>query len=133
MDYTAIRGAQVSRLKRFSVNLLATLSIVAIAGCATAPAPMYQWGGYQRNVYNYLKHDTAAPSEQLRAMQTLLKKSRTDGTRLPPGFHAHIAMLHIQMDQFDDAKQQLEAEKTAFPESTHYMNFLLKQMNEKKS
>ena len=94
---------------------------------------MYQWEGYPRNVYDYLKHDGAVPGDQLRAMQVLSDKARTDGTRLPPGFHAHIAMLHMQMDEFDAARQQLEAEKVAFPESTHYMDFLLKQMNEKKS
>ena len=114
-------------------GVLGMLSVAVLAGCVHAPAPMYQWGGYQRNVYDYLKHDSAAPNEQLRAMQVLLEKARTDGTRLPPGFHAHIAMLQMQMDQFDDAKQQLEAEKAAFPESTHYMDFLLKQMSGKKS
>lgn len=114
-------------------GIFAMVSVALITGCAHAPASMYQWEGYQRNVYDYLKHDTAEPAEQLHAMQTLAEKARKDGTRLPPGFHAHIAMLQIQLGQLDEAKQQLEAEKVAFPESTHYMDFLLKQLSEKTS
>lgn len=113
--------------------LLGSMIIGSLVGCAHAPASMYQWDGYQKNVYQFMQHEAADPGEQLRLMQAQNERVKTAGTRLPPGFRAHLAMLYLQLGQYDDAKLQLQAEKTAFPESSHYMDFLLKQMNEKKS
>ena len=109
------------------------LAAVVLAGCATAPPPMYHWNDYQRNVYDYMKGDTANPSEQLQRMSVQADAARAANHHLPPGFHAHVAMLEIQLGQYDEAKKQFEAEKVAFPESTQYMDFLLKQMDQKKS
>lgn len=123
----------MKRAIRLTRLLAATVVAGALFGCAHAPAPMYQWDTYQRNVYQFLKHEDANPEEQMRLMQAQAEKSRTSGTRLPPGFRAHLAMLHLQLGQDGEAKQQLQAEKEAFPESAHYMDFLLKQMDGKKS
>lgn len=114
-------------------RLIGGLIIGSLVGCAHAPAPMYQWDAYQRNVYQFLKREDANPGEQIRLMQAQTERTKIAGTRLPPGFRAHIAMLHLQLGQYDDAQQQFKAEKAAFPESSHYMEFLMKQMNEKKS
>jgi hypothetical protein len=125
-------------MKRFltrSARRLAPLAVLAtlLAGCAHPPAQMYHWEGYQKNVYTYLKHDSASPAEQLQGMTVQADAARAARKRLPPGFHAHVAALMVQLGQYDDAKKQLEAEKADFPESAPYMDFLLKQMQGKKS
>lgn len=118
---------------RFTRLLVAAVAAGALFGCASAPATLYQWDTYQKNVYQFLKHEDANPDEQLRLMRDQSEKSRLAGTRLPPGFRAHLGMLYLQLGQDGEAKQQLQAEKEAFPESAHYMDFLLKQMDGKKS
>ncbi len=112
---------------------LVLIAALALAGCATAPPQMYHWPDYQRNVYDYMKGDTANPGEQLQRMSKQADAARAAARPLPPGFRAHVAMLEIQLGQYDEAKKDFEAEKMAFPESTQYMDFLLKQMSEKKS
>lgn len=112
---------------------LALFLATVLAGCAQAPKPLYHWGGYQRQVYEYLKGDGTTPVEQLTVMQAQVEKARAAGSVLPPGFRAHMGMLFLQTGRFDEARQMLEAEKASFPESAHYMDFLLKGMNEKKS
>jgi hypothetical protein len=114
------------------VHLL-VVSAAALTGCAQAPKPLYHWDGYQRQVYEYLKGDGATPAEQMLAMQAQAEKARASASALPPGFRAHVGMLHMQLGRFDEARQMLEAEKLAFPESAKYMDFLLKRMSEKKS
>lgn len=109
------------------------LGAVALTGCATPPAQMYHWSGYQQSVYDYMKGDVADPSTQLQRMTAQADVARAAKRPLPPGFRAHVAMLDIQLGNYGDAKQQFEAEKLAFPESAQYMDFLLKQMTEKKS
>lgn len=119
-------------MKRAASRVLMAAAVV-LGGCATQPPQMYHWSDYQRNVYDYMKGDTASPAEQLQRMSVQADAARAAGRALPPGFRAHVAMLEIQLGQYAEAKQQFEAEKAAFPESTQYMDFLLKQMNEKKS
>lgn len=111
---------------------LIVVSALVLGGCA-APPQTYHWPDYQRNVYDYMKGDAANPAEQLQRMSKQADAARAARLPLPPGFRAHVAMLEIQLGQYDEAKTQFEAEKAAFPESTQYMDFLLKQMNEKKS
>lgn len=118
---------------RRAFALLATLAVAALVGCATHPRPLYQWDGYQRQVYEYLKGDGTAPTEQLAAMQAQAEKARSTGAALPPGFRAHLGLLHLQMGRYDEARSMFEAERIAFPESTQYMNFVLKSMGDKKS
>ena len=106
---------------------------MALMGCAQTAKPMYHWDGYQRQVYEYLKGDGTTPAEQLLVMEAQAEKARASSSTLPPGFRAHLGMLHMQMGRFDEARQMLEAEKVAFPESAQYMNFLLKRFSDKKS
>ncbi|MGL4507790.1 MAG: DUF4810 domain-containing protein [Aeromonas sobria] len=46
---------------------------------------------------------------------------------MPPGFHAHLAMLYAQQGRDNLALEHFEKEKQLFPESTTFINFLLNQ------
>lgn len=108
--------------------LIAAVITAVLTGCATPVKPLYHWEGYQRQVYEFLKGDGTSPTEQLAAMQAQAEKARGTGAALPPGFRAHLGMLHLRMGNYDAARQMLEEEKLAFPESAHYMDFVLKSM-----
>ena len=118
---------------RSSATLATALAVLMLAGCAQQRKPMYQWEGYQRQVYEYLKGDGTGHAEQLGVMLAQAEKVRASSQALPPGFRAHVAMLHLQLGNVDEARRGFEAEKTAFPESTAYMDFLLKRMSAKTS
>ncbi len=105
------------------------LCALLLAGCAKPPATLYEWDGYQRQVYEYLNGDGKPQAEQLTVLQAQAEKARAGGRALPPGFRAHLGLLHIQMGSLDEARQMLEAEKLAFPESSPYMDFLLQRMS----
>jgi hypothetical protein len=104
---------------------------LGLAGCAAGPKPLYHWEGYQRQVYESFKGDSTGPAEQLGVMQIQAEKARAAGAALPPGFRAHIALLQLRMGRYDEARRMIEEEKAAFPESAHYMDFVLKSMGEK--
>lgn len=107
------------------------VAALCLGGCATGPKPLYHWEGYQRQVYEYFKGDGSSPAEQLGAMQAQAEKARAAGAALPPGFRAHVALLQMRLGRYDEARQMIEAEKTAFPESSQYMDFVLKSMGDK--
>lgn len=114
--------------------LAATMGVAMLAtGCAQPVKPLYHWEGYQRQVYEYLKSDGSTPSEQLALLQAQAEKARAAGASLPPGFRAHLGLLYLKLGRPDEAREALQAEKVAFPESAQYMDFLLKGLTEKKA
>lgn len=110
-------------------RLLAAAAVgLVLIGCAAGPKPLYHWEGYQRQVYQFLNGEMSNPNEQLMLLEAQAEKARATGAALPPGFRAHLAMLHIRLGRHDEARQMIEAEKAAFPESTPFMDFVLKSM-----
>jgi hypothetical protein len=110
-----------------------TLGVVAItllaSGCATRPEPLYQWGNFPRLQYEVLQRSGANPIEQIEFMELHAAKVRADNAALPPGFRAHLGMLKLSLGDVEGAKAAWGAEKVAFPESTHYMDRLLKHVD----
>jgi hypothetical protein len=99
-----------------------------LVACAEAPKRLYYWEGFQGQLYVHFKADSSSPEDQLRILDTQAQKARASGAALPPGFRAHLAMIYLRLGRDGEAKQELEAEKANFPESAHYMDFLLKRM-----
>ncbi|MGS0893090.1 DUF4810 domain-containing protein [Burkholderia stagnalis] len=105
--------------------LPATAAALLLAGCASSTPPLYQWTGYQPQVYEYFKGQKS-PQEQIDALEKALQEIRGKGHTPPPGFHAHLGMLYASVGNTQQAGQEFEAEKQLFPESSTYMDFLLK-------
>jgi hypothetical protein len=103
--------------------------IAVLAGCATRPAPMYLWESFPRQQYETLLRNGASPDEQLRVLQAHAEKARAAGAALPPGFRAHLGMVHLAAGDAAQARDAWNAEKAAFPESAAYMNQLLKRLD----
>lgn len=111
-------------------RVAAAVAIATLAGCAQPAKTLYHWEGYQKQLYEYFKGgDGSDPQEQLRNLQAQAEKAQGKGAALPPGFRAHVGLLDLNLGRPDEAKAQFEAEKAAFPESTPYMDFLLRRMS----
>ncbi|PLP98749.1 DUF4810 domain-containing protein [Cupriavidus pauculus] len=94
-----------------------------LAGCA-GPQPMYQWEGYQAQVYEYFKGESK--EAQITALEGGLQKIKAKGGVVPPGYHAQLGMLYLDVGKGDQMVKEFQTEKTLFPESTPYMDFLLR-------
>ena len=99
--------------------------LLGLFGCATPPPMLYGWGSYQQQVYEYLKGENNGPQAQLAALETDLQQFDAKGLAHPPGLHAHIGLLYASMGKSADAVQEFETEKSLFPESAQYIDFLL--------
>ncbi|WP_280154093.1 DUF4810 domain-containing protein [Piscinibacter sp. XHJ-5] len=102
---------------------------MGLAACATKVAPLYQWETFPRQQYDTLLRAGSSPVEQIRLMEAQAEKARGAGAQLPPGFRAHLGMLHLDTGNADQARQLWQAEKVAFPESSPYMDRLLKRLD----
>jgi hypothetical protein len=94
-----------------------------LAGCAKPPA-LYTWGSYEPQVYAYLKGESR--EAQIEALERDQEKIEASGKTAPPGFYAHLGLLHAETGNDAKAIACFTTEKTRFPEATAYMDFLLK-------
>ncbi|NYE22207.1 DUF4810 domain-containing protein [Pigmentiphaga litoralis] len=115
-----------------TISIKTALRAVAAPGilllataCVQQPRPLYYWGGYQEQVYDYFKNAGGGFEKQIIALEADTEKARATGAQLPPGFHAHLGLLYAQVGKENQVIQQLETEKTLYPESAKYMDFLI--------
>lgn len=105
--------------------LLALASAAVLAGCATTNSkPLYSWTNYEPQVYDYLKGSGNGVEAQISKLEEATEKARATGQALPPGYHAHLGMLYAKAGRTDQVQTQFEAEKTLFPESSTFIEFL---------
>ncbi len=105
--------------------LLTALLAATLAGCATRQQPLYYWGNFQDQQYAYFKGDKG-PEDGIQNLERVREEARSRGRPVPPGFQAHLGMLYGQTGRTDLFEQNLLAERQQFPESSAYVDFLLK-------
>jgi hypothetical protein len=97
-----------------------------LVGCATKKTTyIYNWDGYQKAIYEHYQQGGLSADQQITSLQELIEKSRAKDKPVPPGLHAHLGMLYAKTAKVDQAFAEFEIEKTLFPESTPFMDFLL--------
>ncbi len=108
-----------------TLALMAT--ILALTGCANkAPPPLYGWNGFEKNLDTYFRGDRESLDTQSKRMEEDLQKMRAAGKATPPGYQAHLGLLHGKQGDLARFQQHLQAEKAQFPESETFVNFLLR-------
>jgi len=95
-----------------------------LTGCAAPQKSLYQWEGYQPQVYQYFKGEPRAA--QLAVLEADLQKITASGATPPPGFHAHLGLLYADLGKDDMMVREFQTEKALFPESAGYVDFLMK-------
>jgi len=116
--------------KRLPV-LLAVLAALLLSGCATKQEPLYYWGDFQSQQYSYLKGDKG-PEEGIINLEKVREEAKSRGKSVPPGLQAHLGMLYGVTGRTDLFEKNLLAEKSLYPESAAYVDFLLKKKQQQK-
>ena len=106
--------------------------VLLLFGCATPPEPLYYWGGYEEQVWNHFS-DKVGVEEQILAMEESREKARAEGKTLPPGFYAHLGLLYVKSGKMGQVQENFTVEKQHFPESSGYMDFLLRNFSNKEA
>jgi len=101
--------------------------LLLLAGCAAKVPTLYQWGGYQEQIYSRYSDAKLSVEAQIAALEADAQKNAGTGQKLPPGWYAHLGSLYFQAGKPGQAVSSFEAEKATFPESAAYMDLLIKQ------
>ncbi|WLS78052.1 DUF4810 domain-containing protein [Erwinia pyri] len=104
---------------------LAAATALLLTACAGKSTTTYYWGDYQPSLYSYYQH-TAAPEKEIETLNAVIQQAHAKNKPVAPGLHAQLGLLYVDTGHPDLAFQQFTAEKTAFPESAGYMDFLMR-------
>jgi hypothetical protein len=106
------------------------ISLIAI-GCSSNT--LYNWGEYENFLYQrYVKPGKITPQQEITELEAHLEQTYAKELLPPPGLHAHLGYLYINDGQYDRAVEHFNIEKKLFPESSTFIDGILKRITEKK-
>ncbi|WP_437613010.1 DUF4810 domain-containing protein [Erwinia sp. V71] len=104
---------------------LAVATALLLTACAEKKENIYYWGDYQSSLYSYYKHGEA-PEKEIETLNKVIQEAKAKNKPVAPGLRAQLGLLYVNIGHPDLAFQQFTAEKSAFPESSAYMDFLMR-------
>lgn len=116
-----------TRMLALSVSLL---GLTVLGGCSSNSERLYYHGDYSAAVYSYFRQDDVTLEEQIETLNQIIEDAANNQMLVAPGVHAHLGMLYFETGSPNLGMQHFEAEKALFPESTQYIDFLIKQAQE---
>lgn len=105
--------------------IISIVTLLLVTGCNSTP-PNYYYGEYTSTVYSYFKADEITIDEQVEQLEEIIQTAAQNNMLVAPGVHAHLGMLYFELGNQSLGIQNLEIEKQLFPESSTYIDFLLK-------
>jgi hypothetical protein len=112
-------------LKRFPIALLPLL-LTPTTGCQRT---LYDWGTYEESVYRmYASEADFSAAKEVDRLQREVERTEQRQRAIPPGKMAHLGYLYLRVGDNERARSCFERERTLFPESAHFMDFLLGRM-----
>jgi len=97
-----------------------------VSACAPTNPPLYYWGNYQSALYQHHKDGITNYDAQVSAMEAVLQRAQAEGKSVPPGLHAHLGMLYFNTGRESEAREQFAMEQQLFPESAHFVSYVMK-------
>ena len=91
---------------------------------ACADKSLYYWNGYEDQLYGY--YQDRPPSELIEELEKIKTRAQSQQKPLPPTFYAHLGLLYQKTGQTQKFKDLAREENASYPESTVFMEFLLK-------
>ena len=107
-------------------KVILLLSSLILVGCgSTEKNDIYYWGGdsYGRNLYTYMT-DGEDVTTQIDMLEKIVNVSVEKGKKVPPGLYAQLGLLYSKKGDLGKSQQFFNLEKTNFPESAKYIQFL---------
>lgn len=97
--------------------------LVVCTGCATKK-PLYQWAGYEDDLYQmYKKPEKAAEYQE--TLRIIIERCDEKGQKVPPGIRAEYGYCLYREGKLDEAIASFRKERELWPESYVLMNTLI--------
>lgn len=112
----------------FARRALGALVLACVAAACAAEPTRYDWTDYELAMDTELLGKPADRVAAIARLEAHLAGSAGDPGRIPPGERAWLAWLHLRAGSREAARQWLDAEVAAHPESTPAVEALRKEL-----
>ena len=104
------------------------LLALLFAGCGTTSG-MYEWGEYEDTVFEVCRAPDGFDSQTaIAGLEEMVDEASASEQAVPPGTHAFLGYLYYLNGDVDGAVAAFHSEKELYPESTVFMDGLLKRI-----
>lgn len=109
-------------------GVLASLTLALLTSCASTPT-LYSWGNYEATSYAVSKTPSEKHIQQLiKTYEELINSPKGTRKLPPPGICAEYGYLLIKQGEQERGRKLLEQEIALYPESTAFIQSLLKRL-----
>lgn len=113
---------------KLPIPLVSTLIASAfLFGCASHQTH-YAWGQYDDSLYKYYK-DPADADAYMKTLEQVVQASDKAQRLVAPGLYAEYGYMLLQKKRAAEAIVYFDKEKKAWPESTYFMDGMIKNAN----
>jgi len=111
------------------IGRVVAAALMLLGGGCGGSKGLYDWGPYEASVYA-LCHDFTDEDllAQIEALNAHVEGLRAEDRLPAPGVHSHLGYLEYLAGNADAAARNFEAEKDLYPESTVFIDGLLRRM-----
>lgn len=118
---------------KISTKTVLLIPIVAFmtTGCAQQNVKsLYNYGNYNKSYYNFKKNKGEESALELQKVIEETIKNTKEGAsgRVPPGMYANLGYIYLKNGKASEAIDNFTKEKTTYPESTHFMDRMIKKV-----
>lgn len=115
----------------FPGYLLLAILVLAIGGCTPQQGALYEWGQYEGLLYaNWMQPDSVPPADASDRLAADILRAESSGREVGPGVHAHLGWLYWLQGLESEARAELLAERSLFPESAVMVDDMLSRMDQ---
>lgn len=113
------------------MKLVYLLSILCLFTSCGSSNELYSWGKYDKTVYQFYSDPGDKSTLELKqSCIEMIRKAKKKKKPIPPGICADYGYLLLKDGFQDVAQKYFEMEVTLYPESTVFIQQILKQTNE---
>ncbi len=117
------------RKNKIIASSLLIATVFFMSGCGQ-PKPLYVYGDYSDNYYDYKRESSAESALELqKAIEYAIENAgESKSGRVAPGMYANLGYIYLKGGKSDKAIESFEKEKAIYPEAAHFMNRMIKKV-----
>lgn len=109
-------------------TIFCLICAVLMSGCATRP--MYNWGDYEKNLYESYS-DPVKVADFRSELEEIIADVEGDRKKVAPGLYAELGTVYLQAGDKEKAVMMYKKERDTWPESRYMMNAMIKNLERK--
>lgn len=107
-------------------KLFCSVIVLYLGGCSAVG--LYQWGGYEDNLYRYYDKPQSR-QDVMQRLEAHAQSLESSSKIVPPGFYAELGTFYLELGDLQSAVAYYKKEAESWPESRAFMDALINNLD----